>query len=110
MAVESAWNMAIDTMMRISHGLHMCNDALHKGDFNLWLKGLYHLYGELGTWMSEEDHASARGFLERAKAYRYYDFNSNLDHFSLANLFFRRVAHKYKLLLREEEDTFKHGG
>jgi len=108
--VESEWNMAIDTMFRISKGIHMCNDGLYKGDWNLWLKGLYHLYNELGTWMSEEDHVSVRARLDRAMQYKSYDFNNNLDHFTLTSLQLRRIAHKHKLLLREAEDTFKHGG
>ncbi|MCA1800646.1 MAG: hypothetical protein LC650_05080 [Actinobacteria bacterium] len=108
--VESEWNMALDTLYRLSQGIHRCNDAMHAGDFREWLKGLYHFYGELSTWMNAEDQNNVMTQLGRCKQYRTHDFDDNLTHFFLTTQILRREAHKHKLLLKEGEDTMKHGG
>lgn len=110
MPVESEWNIALDTMFRISTGLHRCNDGMHAGDFLMWLKGIYHLYGELSTWMTSEEIQETEKLLATAKQYKQFDFETNLNQFFLTTLYLRKVAHRNRLLLKEAEDTFRHGG
>lgn len=108
--VTSEWNMALDTLYRLSQGLHTCNDARRRGDFLEYLKGLYHLYMELCAWMSAEDQAKILERFEQLKQYRTKDFTTNLQEFTLCEQILRREADKHKLLLKEAEDTSKHGG
>jgi len=108
--VQSEWNMALDTLYRISQGIHYCNDAMNRGDFLAWLKGLYHFYGELSTWMTSTDQEKLIARLERCRLWKNYSFEDNLNHFFLTTQSLRREADKHKLLLKETEDTSKHGG
>jgi len=108
--VESSWNMALATLYRISTGIDMCNEAMNRGDFASWLKGIYWFYGELSTWMKPDEQADFMVRIQRLKLHRHYGFEDNLYEFFLATQFLRRIAHTYKLLLKEEDDTNWHGG
>lgn len=108
--VESEWNMALDTLFRISEGIHRCNNAMHEGDFLAWLKGIYHFYGEISTWMSSEQQSALLKMIDRCKEWRTRDFEDNLDHFFLTTQMLRREADKHGLLIKAKEDTLKHGG
>lgn len=108
--VESEWNIAMDTGFRLAEGLHRCNQARWRGDWVLYLKALYHLYMELGTWMSAEGHKQAKSLLGACESYQGQDWKHNMNQFMLAETFFRREADRHKLLLKTAEDTRKHGG
>lgn len=108
--VQSEWNMALDTLFRLSQGIHRCNDAQWRGDFVSWIKALYHFYGELSPWMSESSQTDLLQSLERCKNWQGYAFEDNLHYFFLTTQKLRREADKNKLLLKTKEDTSKHGG
>lgn len=108
--VESEWNIALDTGFRLAEGLHRCNEARWRGDFLAYLKALYHLYMELGTWMSVDHHKRSLELLGDCKEYRGRDLEGNMAVFMLAEQFFRKEADRHKLLLKVAEDTRRHGG
>lgn len=108
--MESEFNLALSTLERIDKGIRICNDGLFNANFGLWLRGLYWFYGELSTWMNLEQQKKFRELLDNCKDWKTRELNYNLDQFLLATQYLRRIAHRNKLLLRESEDTMRHGG
>lgn len=109
--MESDFNLALSTLQRIDQGLRICNDGLFKADFGLWTRGLYHLFGELSTWMTGKEQTTFKtNFLEKCKGWQYRTIEHNLDQFLNATQYLRRIADKHKLIIKHAEDTSKHGG
>lgn len=97
-------------MQRLARPLWACQDALFDGDFIKWIKANWAIYNELCPFMNEEEQTKALTRMRTDKGFKMRGFEDNLQEFSLTTQYLRRIAHKNKLLLREEEDTSKHGG
>lgn len=108
--MQSDWDLTLSTLQRIDQGIRICNEALFNADFGLWLRGLYHLYGELSPFLTLNEHTEALTYIDKCKTWQGKGMSWNLDNFMIATTTLRKLAHKHKLLIREAEDTSKHGG
>ena len=110
--VESDWNMSLATLYSVRKGMDMCNEGMDKGNYVLWLKGLYWLLQELSPFMEINDISETLALIDSLKPriVRSRDFETNFQMFFEITMKLRREAHSHKLLLKEAEDTTKHGG
>lgn len=109
--VESAWDMALATLYSIRKAMDICNEALYAGDFLKWYKGLLLFHMELSQFLSAEDNAELLVMLDDLKG-RLNSPNllDNIHEFRKVTMKLRYHAHRQKMLIKEAEDTSKHGG